>query len=822
MVYTTTVKLKNKTKKKNLGNNKLTNYIAFNQKFSYKKKFIKRIKKQNRLKALFAFSWIFVFVILVSTIFGLSYLKNISNDLPSPDQPFGKKNMASELYDRNGNLLYRVFGSNDNRDPVELEQVPDLLIWSFLAAEDIDFYSHPGLDISGILRCTLRAIQDQNASCGGSTITQQLVKQTALSDERKLERKIKEIILSLQIERLRSKEEILEMYLTVVPEGSNVYSVTRGAKFYFGKELSELNLAEMAVLASIPQNPSRLSPTKSPNPDRALVLLESRKQYVLNQMEIHMDKINAHISTKSGNTEPVLTQQMIDEARTYELAYRQPFDDIKAPHFVFYAQKLLQQRNYNNGIPFTLAELETGGYRIWTTVDLEFQAIGEEQVQKGVATYGSRFGSENGSLITMNPKTGEILAMVGSKDYFGQPSPPGCRIGYNCRFEPQVNVTDSYKSFGSSMKPMVFYLAMMKGIVAPGSLMADVPIQIGSYTPKNYEGGFTGLQSARWMLVESRNIPAIYLVDQMGVDTFVDEMRKWGYSLKNPYGFGPSIAVGGGDITLIEHAEGYSVLANEGKHTPHEVIIKIEDSNGNIIYEHKPESQQVADPRGVFLVNDMLNGRKRGPGVSWDGRDISGKTGTSEGQRDTLFATYTPEIVVIGRLGNNDNTRMRYGASGSTSVRPWVGEYVKRIGSKIPPTPFRMPEGVYYSGGDLMISGIGVSASVSFQKFLVCVDQTDRLARPIDISMGKAMEISVRYYKMPDPRYQKFLDSWLSSQAIIPTEYCTIDRTYIPPTPIPPTSTPIPLPTSIPAPSPTTIIILPTSTPVVPTSTPIP
>ncbi|MCA9384070.1 penicillin-binding protein, partial [Candidatus Dojkabacteria bacterium] len=421
-----------------------------------------------------------------------------TEDLPSPDKPFGNKNSASEIYDRHGNLLYRVFGE-ENSDPVNIEEVPELLKWAFMSAEDADFYKHPGVDVTSIINCGFRYVKDGFASCGGSTITQQLVKQTALTDERSIERKVKEVILSLQIERERDKDEILEMYLTVAPEGSNIYGITRAAKFYFGKELSELNLAEMAVLASIPQNPSNLSPTKSANPEEAQERLTIRMNYVLDQMERYMDQINDDIKDKTGE-ENALTQEMIDEARETELVYREPVFEIEAPHFVFYAQKLLQERNYNNGVPFTLAELETGGYKITTTLDIDYQAIAEEQVNKGVSDYGSRYGGNNAALVSLNPKTGEVLAMAGSKDYFGSPQPEGCTLGVNCQFEPNVNIVDTLQSPGSSMKPMVYYMAIMDGLITPGSQLADVPIQIGNYNPKNYEGGFVGIQSARWML----------------------------------------------------------------------------------------------------------------------------------------------------------------------------------------------------------------------------------------------------------------------------------------------------------------------------------
>ncbi|MEI7579475.1 MAG: transglycosylase domain-containing protein [bacterium] len=795
MTHTTYLKIR-PYKKKITKKHSLRNYLSTKWRTKSTRKVVKQHKK-TKIHNIILINSIFISVIVIFCFIGVFvYLQKITRDLPSPEKPFGNKNYASEIYDRNGNLLYRVFNKEENRDIVDIFKVPPLMIWSFLSAEDITFYEHPGVDLKSMVRCGLRNFSSSSISCGASTITQQLIKQTALSSEQKYERKLKEVILAFQIEKLHSKDEILEMYLTVVPEGSNIYSVTSASQFYFGKDVSQLTLAEMTILASIPQSPSLLSPTKSSNPEIGLAKLKIRQNYVIDQMEKNMDKINSYLA-KDPN-QPLLTKEMLEETRTAEVTYKDPRFNIKSPHFVFYAEKLLQQRPYNKGIPFTLAELETGGYKIWTTLDSDFQAIAEEQVSKGVDVYGSRYGAENASLVVLNPKNGEMLALVGSKDYWGAPSPEGCTLGINCRFEPNVDVADTLQSYGSSMKPMAYYMAIMNGIIVPGTKLADIPIQIGSYKPKNFEGGFSGIHDARYMLSKSRNIPAIYLVDQMGVDNFVNEMKKWGYTtFTNPNGYGPSVIVGGGDVKLIEHAQAYTVFANGGQLATHEAILKIEDKDGNIIYQATPQLTQVADARGTYLINDMLNGRKGGPGVSFDGRDIAGKTGTSENQKETLFATYTPEIVVVGWLGNNDNTPMRGGTSGFGTAQPWIGEFVKRVGDRVPGTDFPRPDGIIYSGGDLAIAGIKVPSYTSTKNYLVCIDQSDRLARPIDMDKGKAMEISIKTYLMPNPSMQKYLDSYLGSKNMVPTQYCTIDRNYVAPTPPPVVDTPVVSPANI-------------------------
>jgi len=646
-------------------------------------------------------------VTIFSFIASLKYLQNVSKDLPSPDKPFGRKQTATEIYDRKGELLYRVF-DNEDRDPVDLETIPPQIIWTYLAAEDLRFFEHQGVDLEALARCSFRYLEERTIVCGGSTITQQLIRKTALTDEVAIARKIKEMLLALKIEQVRSKEEILEMYLTVVPSGSNIYGVTRASKFYFGKAPEELSLAEMAVLASIPQNPSILSPTKSTNPEISKELLESRKNYVLNQIESNLDFINNNLIEIHGQDTELFTKDMIEIARNEEIAYQDPSFRINAPHFVFYALEQLQKNGYNDGKPLTLEQIETEGLRIHTTLDMDYQRIAESQVKKAVSTYGKQFGADNAAMVVLNPKNGDVLAMVGSYDYFGKASPEGCQIGLNCRYEPQVNVPDTLQAYGSTLKPMIYYNAFMRGIMTPETLVYDAPITIGKYTPKNYDGQFSGLHPYRYMLVQSRNIPAIILLEKIGYTSLIEQMKTWGYTtMNNPNGYGLSLAVGGGELKLIEHAQGYAVFANNGKFTQHEVISKIVDRNGEILYEHQPITTQVADPRGVYLVNDILNGNKGGPGFSFDGRDMAGKTGTSEDQTETLYIGYSPEIVVAGMLINNDNTPMRYGATGQTSVRPWVGEYLQLASSKYPPTPFEYPNGIEIrTDGNLYITGI--------------------------------------------------------------------------------------------------------------------
>ncbi len=792
--YTSRIKLKN--------NSSRLNSRKWNSHKSNPKRKLININKAKFKKAFFVFLSILFIVLVIGGIYAFGWLQSLTEQLPSPDKPFGEKSAASEIYDRNGQLLYRIYG-DENRDPIKMAEVPPLMKWSLLAAEDMDFYSHGGVDLIAVIRCGVANIAKTSA-CGGSTITQQLIKQTALTNERSYERKIKEVILALEIEKSRGKDEILEMYLNVIPEGSNIYGIKRASYEYFGKDISELNLAQYAILASIPQDPNNMSPTRSANAN-SKDRVKERQLYVLDQMQKYINKINADHKAETGSTEDIVTQAMIDEARTFELVYTtaKKRDELKAPHFVFYVQKLLMERGYNNGEPFSKEMLSTGGYKITTTLNLEYQEIAEEQVKEAVDVYGRKFKAENAALVAINPRNGEVMALVGSYDYFGTSSPAGCS-GSTCRFAPEVNIMDTLQSYGSSMKPMIYYYAIEKGLISAGSLLPDIPIQLGNYKPKNFGNVFTGIRPARLQLRESQNIPPIYMVEQLGVDNFINEMKQWGYTtLTDPRGYGPAIAVGGADIKLIEHAQAYGVLANEGKLVKHEVVLKIVDRDGNVVYEYKPVEEQVADPRATFIVSDILNANKVGPALNkrnggseysgWDYRDIAGKTGTSEDSKETLFATYTPEMVVIGWLGNNNNEPMSSSGTGFSSARPWVAKYMLRIGNTFPPTPFNRPAGVVSKGtcegegdacsgfgADLGIVDLAVPQYVTVKDYLVCTDQLDHLARQIDSNLGLATTVRYKKFIMPNTKLQPFLDKWVSGKpelnGTVPSENCTINR----------------------------------------------
>ncbi len=798
--YSTKINLKNR--KGNLKNQSRfarknsRRYVAGSSRFSNPLNKMSKARKEKIQKALAIVLGVFFVVGLVGFIKAMSFLQGITAELPSPDAPFGKKNEASVIYAANTlpdsdeyEQLYKVFGE-ENRDFIDIENVPEHVKWAFLAAEDIDFYEHPGFDVGGLIKAGMYEVFGFGSPRGGSTITQQLIKQTALTSERSYERKIKELVMSLQVERLYGKDEILEMYLNVIPFGSNVYGLKTAAKFYYNKQVSDLTIAEAAVLARIPQSPVYNSPTLAPDPEEGKAAALEGRDYVLSQMMGNLDKINDHIESDDN----IIIEEEINEAYEAEMVYVEPRIDIKAPHFVFYVQQLLTNRPYNNGEPFELPEIQTGGYKIYTTLDMNMQKIAEEEVLSGVNTYAMPRGGHNGSAIVTRPDNGDILAMVGSKDYFADSE--------GLLFDGKVNVTNTLQSMGSSMKPAGYYKAFEMGISSPGSYLPDVPIEIGNYKPRNWNGAFKGPENgaiARNQLSESRNIPALILIDAMGVDKYVQTLTEFGYETvaNNPGGYGPSLILGGGDVTMVEHAQGYGIFANGGDLVQLDPIARITKFNPDsgedeVVYEKEPEREHVADQRAIFMVNHILNYKNGGPASDIDGRDFAGKTGTTEDTKDTIFAGYSPDMVIIGWNGNNDNTSMVAGSWGENVTKPWVTNLAKRLAPFFPEKQaFSRPGGLISgnacldsdddedtvcaeSGGDLLIEGRIPPAYKYKKTFRVCTDQQDKLAREIDENVGKAMDVEIMVYKMPSPALQPFLDK--ATESLIPTEYCDIDR----------------------------------------------
>lgn len=758
---------------------------------------------------------------MVLAIVFLVYLQQLTKELPALDNPFeGTAN--SVIYDRNGMVLYE-FSSEDGRRNLikEGEYVPETMKWTFLAAEDEEFFEHKGVDFTALTRCVFYKLTG-GPVCGGSTLTQQVIINTVIEREHSYKRKIKDIILALQLERLYGKDEILNIYMNVVPQGSGVRGVKTGANFYFKKDIKDLTIAEMAVLSAIVQQPSRMSPTVGTDLDGNKERLKYRTDYILDQMIDNVDRINKRIEEaneinkeKFGENYIEQKEVTVEELKNSKeevsaLEYQKTQVEIKAPHFVWYVNKLLQERGYNNGEPFTETQIQTLGLKVETTLDYSLQEIAEKYVASSepghAGYYRNIYGAKNSAVMTLTPSTGEILTMVGSKCYQNNNYISNCDeldVEEGTMFDPDVNILDTLQSPGSTNKPLAYYIALNEGIISSASMLPDVPSPsipgYGNKIPRNSDGGFIGMGDARNVLALSRNIPALYLVEAFGVEKYVETARSFGYTTyNNPNGYGASVVLGGVDVKPVEHAQAFGIFANNGDFVQHEVIKKITDKEGNVIYEHVPERVPTANPAAAYIVSNMLSPIGSGsiaPPKHMRDRHVAGKTGTSESQKDTWFVMYSPDFVTVGWNGNNDNTSMINGAFGSTSAEPWVGTYMDAIaGAFEEKTQFVRPEGIVSAAGrcddgancsgsvGLAVAGKVPPGYLQNKKFTVCVDQPNRIARNIDIASGFAIEKEFKYLKSPAAHLQKDVDTFFFGKAEaeggLPSSECDIERPF--------------------------------------------
>lgn len=577
-------------------------------------------------------------VCLLAIFFYQSYA--FMQNLPSPAN-IGKTNyqLSTHLYDRNGKLLYEIY-RDQNRTPVKLADLPPYVAQASIAIEDKDFYHHGGISfVGGILRA-LRDTWKTNELQGGSTITQQLIKSALLTPERTLERKIKEAILAIWAERIYTKKQILEMYLNQVPYGGSAYGVEEAAKTYFDKDATKLTIAEAAMLAGLTQAPSLYSPYINPK------LARERRNDVLKNMY----------------QQKYITKKQYTAAVDEKLDITSPKTKIRAPHFVFYTKAALEDE-------YGIAQVEEGGLRAVTTLDLTIQEEAEKILQEELAKV-AYLNITNAGILVTKPATGEILAMVGSADYFALPS-------------GAFNVTTALRQPGSSMKPILYSLALENGYTA-ASVIDDSPIVYNfggyeTYRPVNYDGKFHGKVSLRLALANSFNIPAVKVLNSLGVANYVAHARNLGITTwSDPSRYGLSLALGGGEVRMVDEATAFGVLANGGKRVDLTPIKTLTDKDNNLLKSLDPQPTSVLPPGVAFIITDILadnNARQIEFGVhsalEIPGYKVAVKTGTTDSKRDNWTVGYTPDYLVVVWVGNNDNSPMnQYLASGITGAAP--------------------------------------------------------------------------------------------------------------------------------------------------------
>lgn len=630
-----------------------------------------KFDKSKVRKILYIGIGVVFFLVCAGLIAAGVYLKGLQSSLPSPDQLVDRSSdQSTQIFDRNGELLYTVYG-NQNREFVPIDKIPEHTKWAVLAAEDIEFYQHKGLDYAGIVMSAIQNISKGSITRGASTITQQLVKNTILYDilgdeiyRQTYSRKIKEILVTMQVEQTLTKDEILQMYMNEIPLGGVNYGFQAAANAYFGKDVNELTLAESALIAGLIQSPGVYSPLFGTDPEMAKV----RQTYVLDQMLKHKELTG-------------VTKEEIEAAKSEELVYNTKRIDIKAPHFVFYVKQQLEKE-------YGVDRVERGGLKVTTTLDYSVQEIAEEEVRRGVGIIST---VHNGAAVVMDPNTGQVLAMVGSVDYWNVDDP---------KVDGNVNITTSNRQVGSSAKPYVYLTAFSKGF-GPWTLAPDIKMSFGNYNPMNWDNTFEGIGTARRGLGRSRNLPSAYTLQMVGVDAFLQTVDKLGVTtLKNKADYGLALALGAGEMKLIEHASAFSVFANEGVKTDTISILKVEDSKGNLIKEVTDfTGKQVFDEKEIYLLNYILcdlgghGDRIGGTYTRVKGTNVCLKTGTTDGPKDLTAVMYNKNLVVAVWAGNNDNTIAK-GAWGVSVPLPIAHAITTRLADKYKVELYTRPSGI--------------------------------------------------------------------------------------------------------------------------------
>lgn len=584
-----------------------------------------------------------------------------SKDLPNP-QTISQRQIteSTKIYDRTGqNLLYEI--GDIHRTSISLDNISINIKNATLAAEDDQFYQHHGLDWRGILRgVILKPLTGQRAQ-GGSTITQQLIKNAVLTSERTVQRKVKEAVLALELEQRFTKDEILEMYLNDIPYGNQAYGVQAATKTFFNKSANEITLAEAAFLSSLPKAPTYYSPYGSHFED-----LKQRQEYILNRMA----SLN------------MITQQQASAAKQEKVTFTVRNESIQAPHFVFYIKELLDQE-------FGERIVEQGGLTIITTLDPDLQKKAEDAITQHRETINN-LGASNAALSALDPKTGDILAMVGSADYFDK------------SIDGNVNVAIRHRSPGSSIKPFVYAAAFQEGYT-PSTILVDAETDFGQgYKPKNYDLKERGPVTMRDALANSLNIPAVKTLYLAGVKQATKLAADMGMSsLTDPDRYGLSLVLGGGEVRLLDEVNAYATFANEGTYHPSRGILKVTKGKDVLIdtTQKSPESKQIIDPQIARLVTNILsdnNARATTFGLNsplqLGSRPVAAKTGTTQKFRDGWTMGYTPSLAAGVWVGNNDNSTMQNRSAGTRTAAPIWNTFMREALTNTPIEQFVKPE----------------------------------------------------------------------------------------------------------------------------------
>lgn len=745
---------------------------------TWKRQLRSRFERTKLFATLTTVALVGVIVFVIGTIAVFIYF---SKDLPNPDAVVRREGFSTKIYDRSGELIYDVF-KQARRTPIKLEEVPLYMRQATIAIEDKNFYSHQGFDPLGMPRAFYNYIVRSKLSGrlgGGSTLTQQLVKNVLLTPQRTIIRKIKEFVLAIEIEQKFSKDQILQMYLNETPYGGTAVGIEEASETYFGKKASELTLVESTILAGLPQEPSALSPFGS-NPKAYIY----RTKDVLRRM-----REDGYITSEKENFALAQLPSTIFASHSGEL---------RAPHFVFYVKDLLVKR-------YGEAVVETGGLLVQTTLDLDLQEKTQEIVAEEIKKVIPQ-NITNGGVVVIDPNSGEILAMVGSRRW-DDPD-----------YDGQVNVTMSLRQPGSLIKPVTYVTAFKKGYTASTMIM-DTPTTfpggagLPDYKPTNYDGKFHGPLSVRNALAGSINIPAVKTLAMVGLKDMLTTANDMGITTLTPSDenmkrFGLSVTLGGGEVRLLELTGAYSAFSNGGLRQDPQAILKVTDRDGRILEEFHPiAGQRVLTTGQAFLISNILSdndARKitfgTGSLLNIPGIQVAVKTGTTNDKRDNWTVGWTTKRIVGVWVGNNDNKPMKEVASGVSGASPIWRKVLLAAVEGLTKEPFPVPPEIVSAEVDTVsgyrshdgfplrseyfIKGTEPLGDDPIHKKIKVCKSSGRLATPADIARGEYDEKEFYIFKESDVtaapggpnKWQEGIDEWLVSQPDPkyhpPIDYC--------------------------------------------------
>ncbi|HCM67524.1 MAG TPA: hypothetical protein DIS62_00760 [Candidatus Kerfeldbacteria bacterium] len=622
--------------------------------------------KQRTLLRRLAANWfpILIILLLLGGIGFVGLFAWFSRDLPNPDKVIERSLAEStKIYARDGStLLYEVHG-DIRRTVINLEDIPEYAKQAAIIVEDKNFYTHKGYSLTGIIKGICHEVVGNfGGLCpqrGGSTITQQFVKNAILTNERSYTRKIRELILAYQIERKYTKEEILRLYFNEIPYGSSAYGIEAASQTYLAKSAKDLTIGEGALLAALPQSPTYYYNNQED--------WKARQQYILKLL-------------LEDNS---ISQEEYDAAVSEEIDIHAIQTNIRAPHFVFYVREYLANR-YGEKV------VEQGGLKVTTTLDIHHQEVAEAAINNG-AERNTRYKASNAAFVSLDTKTGQVLAMVGSKDYFDE------------SIDGNVNVTLRPRQPGSSFKPVVYLTAFKEGYT-PDTILFDLVTKFKTdtkdYEPKNYTLAENGPMTMRKALAGSLNIPAVQTLYLVGVEDAITMAKELGYStLTDPSNYGLALVLGGGEVKLLDHVAAFATFAREGAKHPVTPILKIEDKDGKVLDEFRDQEIRVVDEKIVRILNNILSDDSSrayifgaGGKLTLPGRPVAAKTGTTNDFRDAWTVGYTPSLAAGVWVGNNDNSEMSRGADGSIVAAPIWNEYMRGVLDGTPVEIFKQPD----------------------------------------------------------------------------------------------------------------------------------